>query len=380
MANWRALQKFSACDDALTVLLAQSEHNQKWKQTFVLLGNNVTVFRATAAGQSSPLHAAAPFLGMFYKDLQDVSGLYSDGSQWVVPATFCWLAVELGQFDKAGEWALRAVEIAEQVSNDPQGKFVLIEAVPNRLSARDYDTAIDYARGSAFAINKRQPFKVSEEMKATNPEFFNAPERPPIPTKDVEKWAIVTSVLPALLDMVALSASDEVRANSVALSLIEKCNQVSAESLDRDLWENAGATLNRIVTGQVNWSQELIMDTTIDHHLAELTLLLLSFGSGFAARRSPSEVFMAQIQWARWISAYFPRKGGIAAFVANALGQFWMTSLEKCPFYFHQPSETKRRFEDAIEKKSANQILLVAAYGVGITLPAELRSWLSDMQ
>jgi hypothetical protein len=317
---------------------------------------------------------------MFYNDLNDLSGLYSDGTQWIIPATVSWLAVALGQFEKAGDWALRTAEIADEVSTDPKGRLLLIEAVPNRLRARDYDTAIDYARSSALVSTEYHPFKTSDEMKTMNPQLFSDANNRQLPPVSVaEKWAVITGAFPAFLDIVALSLTDEKAAYSAAISLTQKCTQVASESQHPELWQTANSAITRSITGEVDWDKEILVDASDFDDSSQLSLLFISFGSGFANRRMPRDVFVAQIRWARWLDTHMgQRKRGLMAFVAGSLGKFWLETLQKGKFYFRIPMETQHRLERAIQLNSERQVFRVVAEALDVALPEGLRTWLTQ--
>lgn len=383
-ATWRWLagdinECFLIWEFAASLLLAQTRRDRRWQHVFTLFGNHSSFFRAVAAKTEVGKSVTPPRLGLFIGDVKDLSGLYSDGTQWILPATICWFAEAVKEYDKAAAWALRAVEIADQISGDPAGDFLLIAAIPNRLAERDYESAIDYARRSALAMTRPRKLKVSEEMRAANPEIAELEKNQRVaPTLRAEAYAVVIGVLPALLDVIYLSIATEQSAHAAAASLCETCERIAQQSENPTLWTVAGEAVTAALTGSSDGS-ELLASAKDDAESEDtLRLLLLSFGLAFAGRKTPKEVYISQARWAKWITTYYQSCKPLQSFVAKKLADFWSAWVQRDGFFFSNPMYMTRRLDESGRSGSVPQVLLRVADAVGIKLPQDLRQWLSE--
>jgi hypothetical protein len=370
---------FLTWESAASLLFAQTQRDRQWRHLFVLFGNHSSVFQASAANREMRNHCTPPRLGLFIRDVKDLSGLYSDGTQWVLPATICWFAEAVKEYDKAAVWALRAADIADQISEDPAGAFLLIAAIPSCLIEGDYEKAIEYARRSALSMTEPRKLKVSEEMRAANPEIAEIEKNQPVtPKLRAEAYAAVVGVLPALLDVIYLSIAAEQSAHAAAASLCETCKHVAQESENPRLWMVASEAVTAALTGSSDGS-ELLASAKDDAESEEtLRLLLISFGSAFAGRLTPREVYVSQVRWAKWITKYYQGCKTLQNFVAKKLADFWSAWIQRDGFLFRNPLHTMRRFDEVRRDASVPQVLLIAADAVGVTLPQDLRQWLSE--
>jgi hypothetical protein len=105
---------------------------------------------------------------------------------------------------------------------------------------------------------------------------------------------------------------------------------------------------------------------------------LISFGSAFAGRLTPREVYVSQVRWAKWITKYYQGCKTLQNFVAKKLADFWSAWIQRDGFLFRNPLHTMRRFDEVRRDASVPQVLLIAADAVGVTLPQDLRQWLSE--
>jgi hypothetical protein len=312
-------------------------------------------------------------MGIYMRDY-DISGLYSEGAAWFALAPMVWFADSLGEAKLASKWALKTVETADSIAADPRSKFVLLAAVPTLLAARDYDEVVNYARESALATTMRPQFNVSEEMRALRPELEAIEENwKPIDPESAERWAIALSVLPALIDIAAHSIEDEPSSYVLLASLTEKCTQVATKQ-GSPSWQAAAKALTDLATGTLDWSVEFTSDPDRDG-AATVRHLLLAFGSGFACRRAPRDVFEQQVRWTAWLRQYFASSRSLSAYVARSLARYWTAVLERNSFYFASPRETKREFIEASQKQRFEAVFKTVAKGLSIRLP----QWLCDL-
>ena len=78
------------------------------------------------------------------------------------------------------------------------------------LEVRDYDAAINTAREAASAVAATPNYDLSAELQALKPELVIAGNDWKVPESDrVEEWAVLTAVLPALINIVGYSVADE---------------------------------------------------------------------------------------------------------------------------------------------------------------------------
>jgi hypothetical protein len=377
MAMWQWLKGdrvecLHTWDRALELILAQDRNSARWKNLFCLMGNHTSFFGSTVAG--IPVSATAvtpPIMGIYLRDY-DISGLYSEGSAWCALAPMVSFADRLGESELASKWALKTVETAETLTGDPVSKLVLLAAVPTLLAARDYDGAVNYARESALATTMRLQIKVSDEMRTLKPELADAGENwKAADAEQAERWAIVNGVFPALLDIVALSITDEPTSYSLLSSLTEKCLQV-ANNQNSPSWHAAASALTDIATGTLDWSTEFTSGVDKDG-AATARELLLAFGSGFASRRTPRDVFVQQVRWTNWLKQYFASSRSLSTYVARRLASYWIGVLERNTFYFTSPRETNREFLEAAQKQRFEAVFKAVARGLSIQLPQWLR-------
>jgi len=377
-AMWQWLIKdwtgcFYTWDRALELMIAQDRRSTRWKNLFVLMGNHTSFFQDAIAGEALSPGRTPPMMGLYLRDY-DVSNLYSEGSAWFVLATMVFFADRLGESEAASKWALKTVEIADNISADPRGKIVLVAAIPKLLRARDYDEVVNYARESALTSTLRPHLKVSEEMRAINPEIAKSEEHwKPIDPENAERWAIVIGVLPALVDIISVSIKDETTAYALLSSLTQKCSQVADEQHSPS-WHAATATLVDLATALVNWSAEFAANSEAEGD-SMVRQVLLAFGSGFSGKRTPRDVFVQQVRWLSWLKQYFASTKSLSTYVAKCLATYWNAVVEQNAFYFTTPSEVKRELGEASKWNSFEPVFRAVSKGLSLRLP----QWLNDL-
>jgi hypothetical protein len=360
-------------DRALELLLGQDRGSTRWKNLFVLMANHTSFFSTADFENATGGDVTPPTMGIYMREY-DISGLYSDGSAWFALATMAMFADSLGEADLASKWAIKTVEISDSLQADPTSKFVLRIAVPPLLKARDYDAAVTYARDSALTATIRPQFNVSPQMRALRPELGASKENwKPVDSEQAEGGAIVTAVLPALIDIVTVSITDQPTAYTLLASLTEKCLQIATEQ-NSPAWHAAAKALTDLATNAIDWSLEFAADSNSDRS-AVIRQLLLAFGSGFDCRRVPKDVFMQQTRWTAWLRDYFGNSRSLTAYVAQGLLSYWTAVFERNTFYFSSPRETRREFTEATGKKSVESVFRTVAKSLSLNLP----QWLSDL-
>jgi len=358
-------------DRALELILAQDRTTTRWKNLFVLMGNHASIFSGVDTGKQADV--TPPIMGLYLRDY-DISAMYSDGIAWFAPAMMVWFADRLRETDLSAKWALKTVETADAIGADPKSKSVLRAAVVPLLKARDYDGAVNSARDSAVAVAVRPSYNLSPGMREMKPELtqsgidWKTPDR-----EQVEGWSIVTSVLPAVIDIVALSITDESTGYTLLASLADKCREVASQQ-NSDTWQSAVQALTDLATGQIDWSIES-RPVSNDNRGATTRQILLAFGSGFAGRRAPKEVFLQTTPWTFWLKQYFGSSATQSAYVADGLSRYWLAVLHRDSFYFRSPQITRKDFLAAADQHRIEPVLKAVASGLSLTLP----QWLNDL-
>jgi hypothetical protein len=326
-------------DRALELVLAQDRTTTRWKNLFVLMGNHASVFSGVDTG--TPADVTPPMMGLYLRDY-DISTMYSDGVAWFAPAMMVWFADRLGETDLAAKWALKTVETADAIGAYPKSRSVLRAAVVPLLKVRDYDGAINSARDAAVAIAIRPLYNLSPEMREMKPELTESEnDWKTLEREQVEGWSIVTSVLPALIDIVALSIADESTGYTLLASLTDKCREVASQQ-NSDSWQSAVQALTDLATGKIDWSIES-RPVSNDDRSATTRKILLAFGSGFAGRRAPKDVFVQTTPWMPWLKQYFGSSATQSAYVADGLSRYWLAALDRDSFYFRSPQMTRKK-------------------------------------
>jgi len=358
-------------DRALEVILAQDRTTTRWKNLFVLMGNHASIFSGVDTGTQADV--TPPMMGLYLRDY-DISAMYSDGVAWFAPAMMVWFADRLGETDLAAKWALKTVETADAIGADPKSKSVLRAAVVPLLKARDYDGAVNSARDAAVAVAVRPSYNLSPEMREMKPELTQSENDWKTPDREqVEGWSIVTSVLPALIDIVALSITDESTGYTLLASLADKCREVAFQQ-NSETWQSAVQALTDLATGTIDWSIES-RPVSNDDRCATTRQILLAFGSGFAGRRAPMDVFMQTTPWTFWLKEYFGASATQSAHVADGLSRYWLAILDRDSFYFRSPRTTRKEFVAAADKHRIEPVLKAVAGGLSLSLP----KWLNDL-
>jgi hypothetical protein len=358
-------------DRALELILAQDRTTTRWKNLFVLMGNHASIFSGVDTG--TQVDVTPPMMGLYLRDY-DISAMYSDGVAWFAPAMMVWFADRLGEIDLAAKWALKTVETADAIGADPKSKSVLRAAVVPLLKARDYDGAVNAARDAAVAVAVRPSYNLSPEMREMKPELTQSETDWKTPDgEQVEGWSIVTSVLPALIDIVALSIADESTGYTLLASLADKCREVAAQQ-NSYTWQSAAQALTDLATGKIDWFIESRLVSNDDRR-ATTRQILLAFGSGFAGRRAPKDVFVRISPWTFWLKEYFGSSPTQSAYVADGISRYWLAVLERDSFYFRSPQITRKAFLAAADKHRIEPVLKAVAIGLSLSLP----SWLNDL-
>jgi len=358
-------------DQALELILVQDRTTTRWKNLFVLMGNHTSVFSGIDTG--TPNDVTQPMMGLYLRDY-DISGMYSDGAAWFGLATMVWFADRLGEVELAAKWALKTVETADSIGADPKSRSVLRAAIVPLLKARDYDGAINSARDAAAAIAVRPQYDLSAEMREMKPELTQSEnDWKTVDGEQVEGWAIVTSVLPALIDIVALSITGESTGYTLLASLTGKCREVASQQ-NSDSWQAAAQALTDLATGKIDWSVES-RPVSNDDRSATTRQILLAFGSGFAGCRAPKDVFVQQTPWTPWLKQYFGSSATQSAYVADGLSRYWLAVLDRDSFYFRSPQTTRKDFLAAADKHRIEPVLKAVAGGLSLSLP----KWLNDL-
>jgi hypothetical protein len=358
-------------DRALELILAQDRTTTRWKNLFVLMGNHASIFSGVNTG--TQIDVTPPMMGLYLRDY-DISAMYSDGVAWFAPAMMVWFADRLGAIDLAAKWALKTVETADAIGADPKSKSVLRAAVVPLLKARDYDGAVNAARDAAVAVAVRPSYNLSPEMREMKPELTQSENDWKTPDiEQVEGWSIVTSVLPGLIDIVALSTTDESTGYTLLASLADKCRQVASQQ-DSDTWRSAAQALTDLATGKIDWSIES-RPVSNDDRGATTRQILLAFGSGFAGRRAHTDFFVQTTPWTFWLKQYFGSSATQSAYVADGLSRYWIAVLDRDSFYFRSPRTTRKEFIAAADKHRIEPVLKAVAIGLSLSLP----KWLNDL-
>lgn len=359
-------------DRALDLVLAQDRTTARWKNLFVLMGNHTSVFSGIDTG-GTRTDLTLPIMGLYLREY-DISGMYSDGTAWFAPAMMVSFADRLGDAKLAAKWALKTVETGDAVGADPKSRFVLRAAVVPLLRARDYDGAINFARDAAVATAVRPQYNISAEMREMKPELTQSETNwKTIDSEQCEGWAIVVAVLPALIDIVALSISDDSTGYTLLASLTDKCREVATQQ-NSPSWQTAAQALTDLATGTIDWSVEF-RPLPDDDRSATTRQMLLAFGSGFVCRRTPRDVFVQQARWTSWIKQYFGSSKTQSAHVADGLSRYWLAVIDRDPFYFRSPLATKKHFVAAAESRRVESMFKAVAGDLSLSLP----KWLSDL-
>jgi hypothetical protein len=312
-------------------------------------------------------------MGLYLRDY-DISGMYSDGAAWIGLATMVWFAERLGEVELAAKWALKTVETADAIGADPKSRSVLRAAIVPLLKTRDYDGVINSARDAAVAIAVRPQYNFSPEMRKIKPELTQSEnDWKTVDGEQVEGWAIVTSVLPALIDIVAVSITDESNGYTLLASLTDKCREVGSRQ-SSDSWQAAAQALTDLATGKIDWSIES-RPISNDDRSATTRQILLAFGSGFAGRRAPKDVFVQQAPWTSWLKQYFGSSATQSAYLADGLSRYWLAVLDRDSFYFRSPQITKKDFLAAANRHRIEPLFKAVAASLSLTLPI----WLNDL-
>jgi hypothetical protein len=249
-----------------------------------------------------------------------------------------------------------------------------VSAIPKLLRARDYDEVVNYARESALTSTLRPHLKVSDEMRAINPEIAKSEEHwKPIDPENAEQWAIVIGVLPALIDMITVSVKDETTAYALLSSLTQKCSQVANEQNSAS-WHAATTALVDLATASLDWSAEFAANSGAEG-ASVVRQLLLAFGSGFFGKRTPRDVFVQQARWLSWLKQYFASTKSLSTYVAKSLAIYWNEVVEQNAFYFTAPSEVKRELDEAAKRNSFEPVFRAVSKGLSLRLP----QWLNDL-
>jgi hypothetical protein len=359
-------------DRALELVLAQDRTSVRWKNLFVLMGNHTSIFSGVDPSRVG-IDVTPPMMGLYLRDY-DISSMYSDGIAWFALATMVWFADRLDDADLASKWALKTVETADAIGADPKSRSVLRAAIPPLLRSRDYDVAINSARDAALATAARPQYNMSPEMRQMKPELTQSQKDwKTVDPEQIEGWAIVTAVLPALIEIVALSLLDESMAYTLLASLTEKCREVATQQ-NSPTWQAAGQALTDLATGMIDWSVEFRSDSNDDR--SETTRkLLLAFGSGFVFRRAPRDVFVQELRWLSWLKRYFESSRTQSAYIAEGLSRYWLAVLDKAPFYFSSPAATKNSFTAAAGTHRVESIFRAVAGALSLSLP----QWATDL-
>jgi hypothetical protein len=336
------------------------------------MGNHTSFFSGVDAGRART-DVTPPMLGLYLRDY-DISAMYSDGVAWFALATMVWFADRLHDADLASKWALKTVETADTIGADPKSRSVLRAAILPLLRSRDYDGAINCARDAAVATAARPQYNMSAEMRQMKPELTQSEKNwKTVDSEQIEGWAIVTAVLPALIDIVAPSVFDESTAYTLLASLTEKCREVAAQQ-NSPAWQAAAQALTDLATGTIDWSVEFRSGSNDDR--SETTReMLLAFGSGFVFRRAPRDVFVQQVRWISWLKRYFGSSRTQSAYIADGLSRYWLAVLDRSPFYFRSPQATKNNFTAAAQTHRVESVFRAVAGGLSLSLP----KWLSDL-
>jgi hypothetical protein len=366
---------FKTWDRALELMITQDRNSTRWKNLFCLMGNHTSFFMSALLGEPPSPTITPAMMGLYLRDY-DISNLYSEGSAWFVLAAMAFFADSLGEFEAASRWALKTVEIADNISADPRGKFVLVAAIPTLLRARDYDGMVNYSRESALTATIQPHLKVSDEMRILNPHIAEIEESwKPVDPEIAERWSIVIGVVPALLDILSASVKDHTLAYALLSSLTEKSLQI-ANKQNSPAWHAATKALTDLGTGSLDWSAEFASNSG-EEGSARIRELLLAFGSGFACRRAPKDVFVQQVRWISWLKQHLNASKSLTACVVKSLAAYWGAVLEQSGFYFTLPRETKRELE-AAQRNSLESVLRPVAKGLSLRLPQWLHEQLRE--
>ena len=89
-------------------------------------------------------------------------------------------------------------------------------------------------------------------------------------------------------------------------------------------------------------------------------------------------MYISQARWAKWVATNYQGCKTLRSFVAKKLADFWSAWIQRDGFLFRNPMHMTRRLDEVGREGSVPQVLLIAAEAVEITLPQDLRQWLSE--
>ena len=195
-----------------------------------------------------------------------------------------------------------------------------------------------------------------------------------VDSEEVEGWAIITSVLPALIDIVTVSVSEEPSGYTLLASLTEKCREMATQ-LRSPSWHAAAQALTDLATGLLDWQREFSSSSSEDR-IATIRQILLAYGSGFVCRRTPKDIFVQQVRWVPWLKQYFGASKAQSADMTEKLSSFWLAVIARDPFYFRSPQATTEAFSTAAEISRIEPIFNAVAAGLTLSLPDWLKTQL----
>jgi hypothetical protein len=358
-----------------------------WKDLVVVFGHTHNFLAQMAMFGQAPDRAcdgsqyAAPRQGMFFTSHPDRINYFREDT---IPSLM-WImsqyARSAGDEVAAAEWLRRAVdEIATKPSSFHQAT-IQRDMVPSLLLADRFEEAIEAGiRGSqsmvaAKEIASRQTEAISPDTRLEDMVAQLSSEG----RRLVDRFAVISAVVPALLRIGSQSLTDRPVANAHANRVACLCRQIALDASDPVFWNGAAAVFDTI-SASANVREILRVSNSFSNgEYRELRVL------GYLAAslaEEPEATFQAQLaSLPTFFSWYPPGDHTHSRLLIPFIEAYWVRAIRTTRFKLRSPDQVEAQLERALATEPAcrvKAVLRAVRPAFRLESPGEMLTWLNQ--
>ena len=353
IARWRCDDRvgaFDAADVAMREALASRDSTDEWAQRFVALGHAVGYFAQVASYGAPPPPCAdgSPYLeppqGMINRYVPERARLLDQLRLDAPHSVMAAFAQGVGNFEAAGDWALRGWDAAEQSGNPLWLVTLSCHSIPAFVERGQHEKAIEAALSSMpSVVNAFEQFERTKSPRSSTDDSSGREscEAPALSVRidGMVRKAILPSVAARLARLATLQEPGLVGEVDSAVRAFHAAERVSPRP---SCWRNACSLLATALGGRcerdavLGHAQQAFSDQDWPLYVSASLLLAV-------AEDASLDLIVAHHVKALWLMAgwHWDFSTTQALLIGPFLRDYWTRALVSAPFQFNGLAQLK---------------------------------------